>query len=161
MQSARAFVPWRVLLSLSLFFCASRAANAAPPAGVTLNACGCYQDEAGVCFCEKKSKCGCEGECEPKGCEEKRTKERQKELDEEVKRAKARDTQSSSDAVTPEDARSKRAAERPKSEARAKESGRPADLATSAPDDDANSCPPCPCMEGKAKKKPAKAPPSK
>lgn len=162
MQPARAFVPWRVLLSLGFFFCASGTASAAPPAGVSVNACGCYQDEAGVCFCEKKSKCGCEGECEPKGCEEKRAKERQKELDEEVKRAKARDNQSSADAVTPEDARSKRAAERPKSEARSKESDRQAEVAASGPDDDdTNSCPPCPCMEGKAKKKRAKASPSK
>ena len=39
------------------------------------NACGCYRDSTGSCFCgKKKGKCACPGECEPKGCEEKRAK---------------------------------------------------------------------------------------
>jgi predicted transcriptional regulator len=51
------------------------------------NACGCYGD-GNACFCEKKAKCGCPGECEPKGCEEERQKKLQKEIDEETRKAK-------------------------------------------------------------------------
>ena len=62
------------------------AAEAAAPA---LNACGCYRDAAGSCFCGKKGgKCACPGECEPRGCEEKRAKELQKEVDAEAKHAR-------------------------------------------------------------------------
>jgi len=62
------------------------AAKAASPA---LNACGCYRDSAGSCYCGKKGgKCVCPGECEPQGCEEKRAKEIQKEVDLEAKRAR-------------------------------------------------------------------------
>lgn len=62
------------------------AAEAASPA---VNACGCYKDSAGSCFCGKKGgKCVCPGECEPQGCEEKRAKEIQKEMDAEAKRAR-------------------------------------------------------------------------
>jgi hypothetical protein len=52
-----------------------------------LNACGCYGD-SNHCTCEKKAKCGCPGECEPKGCEEARQKELQKEIEAETKKAK-------------------------------------------------------------------------
>lgn len=61
-----------------------------PSVGATkrpLNACGCY-GEAGNCVCERKAKCGCPGECEPKGCEEARQKQMQKEIDAETKKAK-------------------------------------------------------------------------
>ena len=61
-----------------------------PSAGATkrpLNACGCY-GEAGNCVCERKAKCGCPGECEPKGCEEARQKQMQKEIEAETKKAK-------------------------------------------------------------------------
>jgi hypothetical protein len=52
------------------------------------NKCGCYRNEgSGACYCDKKAKCGCPGECEPKGCEEQREKELQKEIDAETKRA--------------------------------------------------------------------------
>jgi hypothetical protein len=44
------------------------------------NACGCYSNSQGACFCAKKAKCGCPGECEPKGCEEKRDKEIEKQI---------------------------------------------------------------------------------
>jgi len=54
------------------------------------NACGCYGD-ANSCFCEKKAKCGCPGECEPKGCEEQRQKQMEKEMEAETKRAKEAD----------------------------------------------------------------------
>ena len=52
------------------------------------NNCGCYKDGA-TCFCDKKAKCGCPGDCEPKGCEEQRDKELQKEIDAETKKAAA------------------------------------------------------------------------
>jgi hypothetical protein len=51
------------------------------------NACGCYS-QSNACFCEKKAKCGCPGECEPKGCEEERQKKLQKEIEEETRKAK-------------------------------------------------------------------------
>ena len=52
-----------------------------------VNACGCYKDAAGACLCGKKGKCACPGDCEPKGCEEKRAKEMQKEVAAETKKA--------------------------------------------------------------------------
>jgi hypothetical protein len=52
-----------------------------------LNACGCRQGSSGACYCEKKSHCGCPGECEPKGCEEKRAKQMEKEVQEETRKA--------------------------------------------------------------------------
>lgn len=55
------------------------------------NACGCYQDTAGQCICTRKSKCNCPGECEPKGCEEKRQKEIDREIKEETQKAQAAD----------------------------------------------------------------------
>jgi type IV secretory pathway VirB10-like protein len=51
------------------------------------NACGCY-GELNSCFCSKKTKCGCPGECEPKGCEEERQKQLQKEIEAETKKAR-------------------------------------------------------------------------
>jgi hypothetical protein len=52
-----------------------------------LNACGCRESTPGFCVCEKKSKCGCPGECEPKGCEERRAKQMEKEIEAETKKA--------------------------------------------------------------------------
>jgi hypothetical protein len=52
------------------------------------NRCGCYPDTTGACFCEKKATCGCPGECEPRGCEEKRDRELQKQIQEETKKAR-------------------------------------------------------------------------
>ncbi len=51
------------------------------------NSCGCYQDGAGACLCGKKAKCGCPGECEPKGCEEKRDKALNREIEAETRKA--------------------------------------------------------------------------
>jgi hypothetical protein len=51
------------------------------------NRCGCYRDPNGACFCAKKATCGCPGECEPRGCEEKRDKDIQKEIEAETKKA--------------------------------------------------------------------------
>lgn len=53
------------------------------------NACGCYRDSAGACFCGKKGACNCPGECEPKGCDEKRGKQIDKEIAAETKKAQA------------------------------------------------------------------------
>jgi hypothetical protein len=53
-----------------------------------LNACGCRQGATpGLCYCEKKSHCGCPGECEPNGCEERRAKQMEKEIQVETKKA--------------------------------------------------------------------------
>jgi len=52
-----------------------------------VNACGC-SGEGDSCICQKTAKCGCPGECEPKGCEVERQKQLQKEIDVETKRAK-------------------------------------------------------------------------
>jgi hypothetical protein len=57
-----------------------------------LNACGCYADGAGKCFCSKpKGKCVCPGECEPTGCEAKRAKDIEREVAAETKKAAAAD----------------------------------------------------------------------
>jgi hypothetical protein len=57
---------------------AKKQATAAPPAaGRKTNACGCYADTQGNCFCGRKGKCACPGECEPKGCDDKRAKQMQ------------------------------------------------------------------------------------
>jgi hypothetical protein len=74
-------------LGLSMALAALLALGAARARGEDRNKCGCYKDGAGVCYCEKKAKCGCPGECEPKGCEEQRSRELQKEIDAETKKA--------------------------------------------------------------------------
>jgi hypothetical protein len=51
------------------------------------NACGCFRDSVGACSCSKKAKCGCPGDCEPKGCEEKRSKQLEKEIEVETRKA--------------------------------------------------------------------------
>ena len=50
------------------------------------NKCGCYRDGP-TCYCDKQAKCGCPGECEPKGCEEKRNRELEKQIEAETKKA--------------------------------------------------------------------------
>jgi hypothetical protein len=69
------------------FLLPSAVSRSARSATHVTNACGCY-GEANACFCEKKAKCGCPGECEPKGCEADRQKKLQKEIDEETRKAK-------------------------------------------------------------------------
>ena len=59
----------------------------AAASGEERNRCGCYRDTTGACFCEKKATCGCPGDCEPRGCEEKRDKDIQKEIEAETKKA--------------------------------------------------------------------------
>jgi hypothetical protein len=70
-------------VALVLSLVGSGRASASPPT----NKCGCYKDTAGTCFCEKKARCGCPGDCEPKGCEEQRDKQIQKEIAAETKKA--------------------------------------------------------------------------
>jgi hypothetical protein len=79
------------------------------------NKCGCYKDTAGTCFCDKKAKCGCPGDCEPKGCEEQRDKELQKEIQAETKKAEA--GQSKRSGGGDEDSNSERETSRPPSAA--------------------------------------------
>jgi hypothetical protein len=64
-----------------------KAAAKPAPAAKTLNACGCYRNAAGDCFCGRRGKCECPGDCEPKGCEEKRARQMQKEIAAETKKA--------------------------------------------------------------------------
>ena len=73
-----------IVCSIGLDVVASRPAFAD---GNQPNACGCYRDSGGSCFCTKKGKCACPGECEPKGCEEKRAKQMQKDIAAETKKA--------------------------------------------------------------------------
>jgi hypothetical protein len=73
-----------VVLGTVLVISLAGAVGAAP----ARNNCGCYKDGA-TCFCDKKAKCGCPGDCEPRGCEEQRDKELQKEIDAETKKAAA------------------------------------------------------------------------
>ena len=52
------------------------------------NKCGCTRNESNnTCSCSKGAKCGCPGDCEPKGCEEKREAAMKKEIDAETKKA--------------------------------------------------------------------------
>ena len=52
------------------------------------NKCGCTLNESNnTCSCSKGAKCGCPGECEPKGCEEKRAAQMKKEVEAETKKA--------------------------------------------------------------------------
>ena len=60
-----------------------------PPVAVAANtnACGCYGDSATGCYCNKNAKCGCPGECEPKGCEAQRQKQFDREIQIETRKA--------------------------------------------------------------------------
>jgi hypothetical protein len=66
--------------------------------GEQRNKCGCYRDDGGICYCDKKARCGCPGECEPKGCEEQRSRELQKQIDAETKKAEESGHRKRSDA---------------------------------------------------------------
>jgi hypothetical protein len=66
--------------------------KASAPPGAEVNACGCYHNAKGACVCtSRKAKCVCPGECEPVGCEEKRQKEMEREMEAEIKRAQEED----------------------------------------------------------------------
>jgi hypothetical protein len=64
-----------------------------PTLAAERNACGCYQTDAGSCVCDKKARCGCPGLCEPQGCEQRREKVLQKEIDLETRKAREADRQ--------------------------------------------------------------------
>lgn len=72
-----------VIMAALVVGVASRSAADEP-----MNACGCRQNSSGACYCQRNAKCGCPGECEPKGCDEKRTKQFENEVELETKRAK-------------------------------------------------------------------------
>lgn len=82
------------------------------------NACGCYQNGAGACFCAKKSKCGCPGECEPRGCEEKRQKEIEREVTAETKKAAEADKKQRKASADAERASERSDADKPPASAR-------------------------------------------
>jgi hypothetical protein len=71
---------------VSVTLAGANAARAAEPAEA-MNACGCREGSAGLCYCDRNAKCGCPGECEPKGCEEKRDKQLDREIELETKKA--------------------------------------------------------------------------
>jgi hypothetical protein len=75
-----------VLVGLATLLGSSGGARAADPSSKP-NACGCHQTGSGMCICDRKAKCGCPGECEPKGCEEKRVKQLESEIRAETKKA--------------------------------------------------------------------------
>src|ERR1022692_4750406 len=79
----------------------------------TPNKCGCYKDTAGTCFCAKKGKCGCPGDCEPKGCEEQRDKEIQKEIEAETKKAEASQSKRSAGGQDRESSRTEHESSKP------------------------------------------------
>ena len=82
---------WLSLIVGAALLAALTTAIAGPALAADLNSCGCSQDPSGGCYCERKAKCGCPGECEPNGCAEKREKQLQKEVDAETKKAAATD----------------------------------------------------------------------
>jgi hypothetical protein len=73
-------------LGSALVFAAALLVGAARTHAQDRNKCGCYRDGA-TCYCDKQAKCGCPGECEPKGCEEKRNRELEKQIEAETKKA--------------------------------------------------------------------------
>ena len=79
-----------MLTGLVLWFAPAGSAQAAAAEGA-VNACGCGRDLTGACVCQKVARCGCPGECEPKGCEEKRAKQLEKEIMAETRRAAEED----------------------------------------------------------------------
>ena len=85
MTRGRTILAWLTVGAIGL--AGGFASRPAAAADDGLNACGCRQGSSGACYCEKKSHCGCPGECEPKGCEEKRAKQMEKEVQEETRKA--------------------------------------------------------------------------
>jgi hypothetical protein len=81
------------------------------------NACGCYQNTAGQCICTRRGKCDCPGECEPKGCDEKRQKELNKAIQEETRKAEAAEKKRQEEAAQKQRKADEQAAEDGSSEA--------------------------------------------
>jgi len=76
-----------VILGVAVALAAGRAQAA------ERNACGCTQTDSGGCVCDKKARCGCPGQCEPRGCEAQRERTFQRELDAETRKARDADRQ--------------------------------------------------------------------
>jgi hypothetical protein len=76
------------LLALALALLASSQGPSAlaRPEGPRINRCGCFEESAGVCKCLRRSRCGCPGECEPLGCEEKRQKDLARRMEQELRK---------------------------------------------------------------------------
>jgi hypothetical protein len=111
---------WVVLAALTpAAFAAKKKATPTPAATINkeVNACGCYRDSQGACFCGKKGKCACPGECEPKGCDEKRAKDIEREVANETRKAAEADRKQRSKSATPE---KRPAAPKPKPEEKPK-----------------------------------------
>jgi hypothetical protein len=114
------------------------------------NACGCYQTTSGECICTRRGKCDCPGECEPKGCDEKRQKALEKEVKEETKKAEAAEKKRQEEAAAAEKKRQEEAEEKlRKAEEQASGEGdsESANDTTSPPKDETGA------KEGKAKDK--------
>jgi hypothetical protein len=63
----------------------------ADPEPPRVNRCGCYEESAGICKCLRKSACGCPGECEPLGCEQRRQEDLGRRMQEELKKIRDED----------------------------------------------------------------------
>ncbi len=83
-----------------------------PAPSPPLNACGCYEDSNAVCHCTRKNRCGCPGECEPTGCEDKRRKELEKEAQEELKRQREDDKKRNAELAKKQDDEEKKDAQK-------------------------------------------------
>ncbi|HEX2658902.1 MAG TPA: hypothetical protein VHU40_11545 [Polyangia bacterium] len=89
MRTDLRLLPFLMLTAALAFKLGVGSTSTAQAGAPAVNACGCYRDSAGSCYCGKKAgACTCPGECEPKGCEEKRIKAMEKEIEVEAKRAR-------------------------------------------------------------------------
>jgi hypothetical protein len=73
-------------LALALLVGSPGPSAQARPEGPRTNRCGCFEESPGVCKCLRRSRCGCPGECEPLGCEEKRQKDLARRMEQELKK---------------------------------------------------------------------------
>lgn len=89
MRTNLRLLPFLMLTAALAFKLGVGSPSTAQAGAPAVNACGCYRDSAGSCYCGKKAgACVCPGECEPRGCEEKRIKAMEKEVEAEAKRAR-------------------------------------------------------------------------
>lgn len=89
MRTDLRLLPFLMLTAALAFKLGVGSTSTAQAGAPAVNACGCYRDSTGSCYCGKKAgACACPGECEPKGCEEKRIKAMEKEIEAEAKHAR-------------------------------------------------------------------------
>src|SRR5262245_27252309 len=87
-SAMRAWARWPRILGLAPPVLALGLLLDAGAASAAANKCGCTRNESNnSCSCSKGAKCGCPGDCEPKGCEEKREAQIKKEIEAETKKA--------------------------------------------------------------------------